>query len=83
MWLLFFYLFVILKLTIDFKDVIVYNLIKGGDNNMKTVEEVAIALKVSPSTIRRWVNNNKIKALKQGRIIRIPEEELERLKRGE
>lgn len=83
MWLLFFYLFVILKLTIDFKDVIVYNLIKGGDNNMKTVEEVAAALKISPATVRRWVNNNKIKALKQGRIIRIPEEELERLKRGE
>lgn len=83
MWFLFFYLFVILKLTIDFKDVIVYNLIKGGDNNMKTVEEVAAALKISPATVRRWVNNNKIKALKQGRVIRIPETELERLMKGE
>lgn len=83
MWLLFFYSFVILKLTIDFKDVIVYNLIKGGDNNMKTVEEVAAALKISPATVRRWVNSNKIKALKQGRVIRIPETELERLMKGE
>lgn len=83
MWLLFFYSFMILKLTIDFKDVIVYNLIKGGDNNMKTVEEVAAALKISPATVRRWVNSNKIKALKQGRVIRIPEIELERLMKGE
>lgn len=82
MWLLFFYSFVILKLTIDFKDVIVYNLIKGGDD-MKTVEEVAAALKISPATVRRWVNSNKIKALKQGRVIRIPETELERLMKGE
>lgn len=72
----------ILKLTIDFKDVIDYTCIKGGDD-MKTVKEVAEELNVSVSTVRRWANDKKIKALKKGRIIRIPVEEIERLKKGE
>jgi excisionase family DNA binding protein len=50
---------------------------------MKTVKEVAQELKLSEITIRRWVKDKKIKSVKISRFIRIPKEELDRLKKGE
>lgn len=50
---------------------------------MKTVKEVAIELKLSEITIRRWIKDKKIKSVKISRLIRIPDEEVERLKKGE
>ncbi len=50
---------------------------------MKTVKEVANEFNVSELTVRRWIDCGKIKAVRIGRTVRIPVEELERLKRGE
>jgi len=44
-----------------------------------TVDDVAKILKISESTVRNWIRQKKIKPTKIGRLIRIPEQELERL----
>jgi len=44
-----------------------------------TIEQAAQLLGVSPSTVRNRVTDGTIRAVKLGRLIRIPRAELERL----
>lgn len=57
---------------------------KGG-YGMKTIKETAEIMQVSEVTIRRWITDNKIKVSQQYKngVIRITDEEIDRLKRGE
>lgn len=48
-----------------------------------TVNETAEELKIHPVTIRKWINEGRIKAVKVGSDWRVTEEELDRKKRGE
>lgn len=50
---------------------------------MKTIKETAKIFGVHWRTVRNWIRDGKIKAVKIERTIRIPDEEIERLKRGE
>lgn len=50
---------------------------------MYRIKEVAEALNFKESAVRRWVVTGKIKAVKIMSEWRIPDEEVERLKRGE
>lgn len=50
---------------------------------MKTIRETAKIFCVHWQTIRNWIRDGKIKAVKIERTVRIPEEEIERVKRGE
>lgn len=50
---------------------------------MKTKNDVCKIFKVSLGTVNNWIKQGKIKAVKIGRSVRIPDEEIERLKRGE
>lgn len=50
---------------------------------MKTIYEVAEIFGVHWQTVRNWIRDGKIKAVKIERTIRISDEEIERLKRGE
>jgi len=43
-----------------------------------TVAEVAARLKCHPHTVRRWIWSNKLKAVKVGDLVRVPEEEVAR-----
>lgn len=56
---------------------------KGGDKMMYKIKEVARILGFNEWTVRGWVRDGKIKAVKIMSEWRIPEEEVERLKRGE
>lgn len=42
---------------------------------MLTIEEVAKLLKVTDRTVRRWIDDGKLKALKIGGVIRVTEED--------
>lgn len=44
-----------------------------------TVPEVAASLRVTPATIRNWIAQGTIVALRNGRHYRIPRRELDRL----
>ena len=50
---------------------------------MKTIRETAKIFGVHWQTIRNWIRDGKIKAVKIKRTVRITEEEIERVKRGE
>lgn len=50
---------------------------------MVSVKEVAKMFSVTKRTVFRWIESGQIKAIKVGGTVRIPEEEIERLKRGE
>lgn len=50
---------------------------------LHTVKEVADALKMNKNTIYIKIRNGLIKTIRVGRSIRITQEELERLTRGE
>ena len=50
---------------------------------MYTIQEVADIFHVSYGTAYSWVTSGRIKSVKIGGIIRISEEEVERIKRGE
>ena len=67
---------------IDGLQTIVYNNKKGGAK-LKTKNDVCKIFKVSLGTVNNWIKQGKIKAIKIGRSVRIPEEEIERIKRGE
>lgn len=58
---------------------------KGGDKvNLKTIRETAEIFGVCEETVRRWIKSKKIKSVSVGgRFIRISEDEIERIKRGE
>jgi excisionase family DNA binding protein len=49
------------------------------NKDVYTVDDVAKILKVSFLTVRIWIRNKKIKATKVSKLLRIPEEVLERL----
>lgn len=46
-------------------------------NNLLSVKQVAFILKVHPLTIRRYINEKKLKAVRVGGNIRIEEQEVE------
>jgi excisionase family DNA binding protein len=49
----------------------------------KSVNETAEIFGVKPLTIRRWITDGKLKAVKIVGTVRIEESEIERLKKGE
>lgn len=59
-----------------------YNYNQGGEQ-MKTKNDVCEIFKVSLGTVNNWIKQGKIKVVKIGRSVRISEEEIERLKKGE
>ena len=46
-------------------------------SNLLSVKQVAFILKVHPLTIRRYINENRLKAIKVGGNVRIEETELQ------
>lgn len=50
---------------------------------MYKIKEVAKELNFTERAVRQWIKDGKIKAVKVMYQIRIPDEEVERLKRGE
>lgn len=48
---------------------------------MKTINEVAEVLRLNKYTIYRYIREGKLKAVKMDRAFRIPDEELERIKK--
>lgn len=50
---------------------------------MKTIQETADILGVHYQTIRNWIKSDEIKVMKIGNTVRISEEEIERIKKGE
>lgn len=48
-------------------------------SSLLTVEEFALALRLKPSAIRRWLREGKVTAIKIGRLIRIPATEIDRI----
>ncbi len=46
------------------------------------VDQAAEALSVTPACIRRWILEEKITFVKVGRLVRIPETEVERIIRA-
>ena len=47
--------------------------------NFLTIDEAAEKLKVSPRTVRRWIKQGDLPAIKIGQTVRILEKELEQL----
>ena len=41
---------------------------------MLTIEDIATRLRVTDRTVRRWIDDGKLKALKIGGVVRITEE---------
>ena len=54
-----------------------------GGERMYTIKETAKILNFTERAVRQWIVDKKIKAVKIMSQWRIPEEEIERLKRGE
>ena len=50
-----------------------------SSKNLLTVAEVASRLKCHPHTVRRWIWAGKLQAVKVGEMVRIAEEEIDRL----
>lgn len=50
---------------------------------MVSVKEAAEMFSVTKRTVFRWIESGQIKAIKIGGTVRIPDEEIERLKRGD
>lgn len=61
----------------------VYIIIYIGGDEMNTKNDLCQIFKVSLSTVNNWIKDGKIKTVKIGKCVRIPDEEVERLKRGE
>jgi excisionase family DNA binding protein len=49
------------------------------ENNLLTVTEFAMALRVKPSCIRRWIREEKVTTVHVGRLVRIPGDEVIRI----
>lgn len=45
-------------------------------NNYLTVQEIAEKYKVTPAAVHKWIKEGKLKAIKLGRVWRIPESAL-------
>lgn len=52
-------------------------------SEMLKVKDVAAFFQVSERTVWNWIYSGKIKTVKIGGVLRIPEGEIERLKKGE
>lgn len=50
---------------------------------MYTIKQTADIFGVHWQTIRAWIKDGKVKTIKIGHTVRITEEEIERIKRGE
>ena len=48
-------------------------------SDLLTVPEFALALRVQPSCVRRWVGARKIETVHIGRLVRIPSTEVDRI----
>ncbi len=48
-----------------------------ASNNLLSVKQVAFILKVHPLTIRRYINEKRLKAIKVGGNVRVDENELQ------
>ena len=48
-------------------------------DKLLTIQEVAEVLKIAQSTIRRWLNEGKMKGVKLGRQWRVKQSELDRI----
>ena len=46
-----------------------------------TISQAAVALNLSPHTIRAWITQRRLSHIRLGRVIRIPGSEVERLLR--
>ena len=53
---------------------------KLGDQPL-TISQAAVALNLSPHTIRAWITQRRLGHIRLGRVIRIPGSEVERLLR--
>jgi len=47
--------------------------------DLLTVPEFALALRIRPSCVRRWVGDRKIEVVHVGRLVRIRRSELDRI----
>ena len=58
---------------------------KGGGELIKyySIKEVADKLSLAEVTIRKWITSGKIKSTKFGKAVRISEEEIIKLQKGE
>lgn len=50
---------------------------------MKTIKQVAQYFSVSEMTVRRWIDAGRLPITKIGKSVRIDEEDIQKLKRGE
>jgi excisionase family DNA binding protein len=50
-----------------------------GHNQLLTISEFATFLKIKPSCVRRWMRESKVTFVHVGRLVRIPETEVERI----
>ncbi|MFI3214414.1 MAG: helix-turn-helix domain-containing protein [Eubacteriales bacterium] len=50
---------------------------------MKTIKEFADFMSVSEPTVKRWIKRKELNVVRIGGTVRISEEEIERLKKGE
>lgn len=50
---------------------------------MKTIQEVATIFNVTSRTVMRWLKDGDVKFIKIGGTVRITDEEIERIKKGE
>jgi len=50
-----------------------------NESGLLTVAQVASALTVRPSCIRRWIHERKLTTVHVGRLVRIPSTEVDRI----
>ena len=53
----------------------------GSDNLFLTVKEVAVALRVTTRTVRNWIKSGRLRVVRAGRRVLVPQEELQRFLR--
>lgn len=52
-----------------------------NETGLLTVPQVAVALTVTPSCIRRWIHEQKLTTVRIGRLVRVPSTEVDRIVR--
>ena len=48
-------------------------------DSLLTVDDIARILKLNPQTVRNWINDGYLRAIKIGRNVRVPRAEFDRL----
>jgi excisionase family DNA binding protein len=48
---------------------------------LSTIGDAAATLRVKPSGLRRWIREGKVNVVRLGRLVRISEDEIERIMR--